>query len=84
MKPLSATPSAEPRAERSRLGDILVDYGILTPDGVRAALARQQATGARFGEAVVALGLAKTNDLLWALSEQFGVRSTVLGAAMVD
>lgn len=84
MNPQPATTSAEPRADRSRLGDILVDYGILTPDGVRAALARQQATGARFGEAVVALGLAKTNDLLWALSEQFGVRSTVLGAAMVD
>ena len=34
-------------------------------------LAQQRQTGARFGEAAIALGLATTDDVLFALAKQY-------------
>jgi chain length determinant protein tyrosine kinase EpsG len=43
----------------------------LTGDQVSQALEYQRANGVRFGEAVVALGLANPEDIIWALAQQF-------------
>jgi protein-tyrosine kinase len=53
------------------LGDILRRTKGLSADEVARALDYQATQGVRFGEAVVALGLAKPEDVLWALSQQF-------------
>nr|WP_315197809.1 polysaccharide biosynthesis tyrosine autokinase [uncultured Aquabacterium sp.] len=53
------------------LGDILRRTKGLTGEQVAQALEYQRANGVRFGEAVVALGMAHPEDVIWALSQQF-------------
>lgn len=53
------------------LGDILRRTKGLTAEQVREALEYQNTHGVRFGEAVVALGLASAQDVVWALAQQF-------------
>lgn len=53
------------------IGDIIAEANKLTPEQVERILAHQKSHGLRFGEAAVSLGLAKGEDVLWALSQQF-------------
>ncbi|MFG6487516.1 polysaccharide biosynthesis tyrosine autokinase [Roseateles sp. BYS78W] len=53
------------------IGDIIAEANKLTADQVERILAHQKSHGLRFGEAAVSLGLAKGEDVLWALSQQF-------------
>lgn len=53
------------------LGEILQRTKGLTGEQVAQTLDYQHAHGVRFGEAAVALGLARPEDILWALSQQF-------------
>jgi general secretion pathway protein E len=53
-----------------RLGEILVHERMTTPDIVEKALARARTTGERVGEALVALGAVKDDDILRALAQQ--------------
>lgn len=53
------------------IGDILGEAKNLAREDVERILAYQQQHGVRFGEAAVALGLARSEDVLWALSQQF-------------
>ena len=54
------------------IGQILREKLRLSPEQVDAILAHMRANGLRFGDAAVALGLATNDDVLQALSEQFG------------
>src|SRR5881396_805441 len=53
-----------------RLGEILVQERVTTPDVVEEALARAKTTGERLGEALVALGAVKSEEVLRALAQQ--------------
>jgi protein-tyrosine kinase len=53
------------------LGDILQRSKGLTPEQVDQALDYQKQHGMRFGEAAVALGFARAEDVVWALAQQF-------------
>lgn len=53
------------------IGDIIAEANKLTTEQVERILAHQKSHGLRFGEAAVSLGLAKGEDVLWALSQQF-------------
>lgn len=53
------------------IGDIIAEANKLTAEQVERILAHQKSHGMRFGEAAVSLGLAKGEDVLWALSQQF-------------
>jgi protein-tyrosine kinase len=53
------------------LGDILRDTKGLSTEAVQQILAHQRAHGGRFGDAAVALGLVRQEDIVWALSQQF-------------
>ena len=66
-----AVPSIEPTIQDPSLGDILRRTKGLTSEQVSQALEHQRKTGLRFGEAVVELGLARPEDVVWALSQQF-------------
>jgi len=57
--------------EDASLGDILRQTQGLSAEQVKQALDYQHSHGVRFGEAVVALGLARPADIVWALSQQF-------------
>ena len=53
------------------IGDILSDTRNLTAQQVEQVLAYQRENGLRFGEAAIALRLASTDDVLYALAQQF-------------
>lgn len=56
-----------------RLGDILVDEGIITADQLKEALTRQQKTGKRLGTTVHEMELSTPDEILGALSRQLGI-----------
>lgn len=53
------------------IGNLIAEANNLTSAQVDQVLAHQRSTGQKFGEAAVDLGLAKKEDVLWALSQQF-------------
>jgi chain length determinant protein tyrosine kinase EpsG len=67
---LLAAPVEVPATERP-IGDILREAHPLSAEQVEQVLAHQRATGLRFGEAAVQLGLLNRDQVLWALSQQF-------------
>lgn len=62
---------AKPALQDRSIGHIIAEANNLTAEQVERILAHQRAKGLKFGEAAVALGLAKGEDVLWALSQQF-------------
>ena len=59
------------RKQRKRLGEILVDWGVVTAAAVDDALRHAQDNHVRIGEALVALGLADEEDVTKALASQY-------------
>jgi len=57
--------------KRRRLGEILVEWGVITANGVEEALVRARRDGIRIGEALTALGLADEEDVAKALATQY-------------
>jgi len=53
------------------IGELLRQVHPLTQEQIDAVLGHQRDKGVRFGEAAVALGLVSSDDVLWALSQQF-------------
>lgn len=53
------------------IGDIISRINSLDASQVEQIVRYQKEKGVKFGEAAVALGLAKHEDVLWALSQQF-------------
>lgn len=57
--------------KRVRVGDLLIDLGLITNDQLSLALNEQKEKGTRLGQAVVDLGLVTEDQLLQALSDHF-------------
>src|SRR6218665_3233651 len=57
-------------AERS-IGQIIREPDNLSPDQIEQIVAHQRDNGVRFGEAAVALGMASSDGVVWALAQQF-------------
>ncbi|RZI85804.1 MAG: polysaccharide biosynthesis tyrosine autokinase [Rubrivivax sp.] len=60
-----------PKGNDRSIGDIIAQAQNLSPDQVAQVVSYQQEHDVKFGEAAVALGYAKREDVLWALSQQF-------------
>ncbi|MDE2434595.1 MAG: polysaccharide biosynthesis tyrosine autokinase [Burkholderiales bacterium] len=60
----------QPTSDKS-IGNLIAEANNLTAEQVEQVLSHQRNTGQKFGEAAVDLGLAKKEDVLWALSQQF-------------
>jgi type IV pilus assembly protein PilB len=58
---------------RRRIGEILIEWGALTQQGVDEALEHAMADGTRIGEALIALGLCDEEDITKALATQFNM-----------
>jgi type IV pilus assembly protein PilB len=56
---------------RRRLGEILVEWGVVTPAGVEEGLEHGREEGIRIGEALVALGIVDEEDVTKALASQY-------------
>ncbi|MDE2076524.1 MAG: polysaccharide biosynthesis tyrosine autokinase [Burkholderiales bacterium] len=61
----------DPATQDAFLGDILQKTNGLSVAQIQDTLAYQREHGMRFGEAAVALGFAKPDDVVWALAQQF-------------
>jgi hypothetical protein len=71
----------------ARLGEILIARGVVSPDGLRAALEACRRNGGRLGTWLVRLGFVNETVLLEALAEQTGcpsVTATELATAPAD
>jgi general secretion pathway protein E len=55
------------------LGESLVDKKIITPDQLQEALLAQKGTSLRLGQLLIKKGLAIEDDILTALSENYGI-----------
>lgn len=53
-----------------RLGDLLIDHGLITHDQLDFTLREQKATGERMGECLMRLGLITDSDLAMVLAKQ--------------
>jgi chain length determinant protein tyrosine kinase EpsG len=69
----TSTPLAEdgPAVADRSIGSIIAETRNLSAEQVEKVLQHQRAKGIRFGEAAIALGYASTDDVLFALSQQF-------------
>lgn len=57
--------------KRVRVGDLLIDLGLITSEQLSLALNEQKEKGIRLGQAVVDLGLVTEDQLLQALADHF-------------
>lgn len=71
VKGKSATVSGVIGPIDRHMGHLLVDAELLEFDDIERILTRQRRDGSRFGEAAIALGLLKADDIFWALSIQY-------------
>jgi type IV pilus assembly protein PilB len=63
-----------PRTRRKRLGEMLVDQGVITPDQLNEVLARQkQEKGSRMGKLLVDLGYATDAQICEVIAEQLRI-----------
>ena len=53
------------------IGDLIAESCKLKPDQIERIVAQQRSSGMRFGEAAIELGLATTEDVLFALAQQY-------------
>jgi type IV pilus assembly protein PilB len=69
---------------KSRLGDLLVEKGLLTEKKVNEAIAQQKTSGKRLGQIVVNKGWITEKTLFQVLSEQLGIAFTNLRPGLYD
>lgn len=67
----SEFPNTQQSESERSIGSIISEANNLSPEQIEQILTYQRERGVRFGEAAVALGLANTDDVLWALAQQF-------------
>ncbi len=71
--PAEVAPGPTPASRRSRLGQLMVDRGMVTPDQLEHALRAQRETGKRIGEALVEEGVIGAGELAAVLADHLGV-----------
>ncbi|MCK4659275.1 MAG: Flp pilus assembly complex ATPase component TadA [Phycisphaerae bacterium] len=68
----------------ARLGEQLVADGVITPEQLAEALAKQQADGGRLGGRLVEIGALSSSTLVSALGSRLGVPGCVLRHGLID
>ncbi|MCK4249803.1 type IV-A pilus assembly ATPase PilB [candidate division WOR-3 bacterium] len=67
-----------------KLGEILLEQGLISEDMLAQALDEQQKDGKRIGSTLMKLGFVKEEELLKALSKHFGIESVDLREYELD
>lgn len=63
----------EPIIQKKRLGDLLVQNGVIAQPQLDAALTRQRETGQRLGEVLIGLGYVTESQIFRVLADQLGL-----------
>ena len=71
-------------AKKIRIGEVLVEEGIVTEETLTAVLAEQKRSGRRLGEMLVEQGLVTVEELLSVLGNRLGVRYCILRKGLAD
>jgi type IV pilus assembly protein PilB len=71
-------------AKKIRIGEVLVEEGIVTEETLSDVLAEQKGTGKRLGEMLVEQGLVTNEELLTVLGDRLGVRHCILRKGLAD
>ena len=61
------------KIQKKKIGELLIDSGMLTQSDVERGLKAHRETGVSFGKAIINLGLIEEHDLLAALSDQLEI-----------
>ena len=61
------------KRKKVRLGDLLVETGVLTEDQLKAALQKQRGSGRKLGETLVDEGFVSEEQIAHALSDQYHI-----------
>ena len=69
---------APPGKKKQRVGEMLIEQGLITTHQLKDALKRQAQIGGQLGSILIEMGNITTDDLLNTLSQQLGVPSTNL------
>ena len=76
---MAKTASPEGAFARRRIGQILVEQGIVTEAQIREALEQAKTQGGALGQMLVQLGYSTEDDVIHALAEQAGMEVVDLG-----
>jgi len=71
-------------SEGIRLGDLLINKGLLTQEKVEEAIVLQKKSGKRLGQIIVSKGWVSEDVFLTTLGEQLGIPHIVIRAGLVD
>ena len=69
---------------RKRMGDILLDAGVITNEQLTEALAEQKASNKRLGQILIEKGFISEEKLMEVLAEQLGVEKVNLYNYNID
>ncbi|MEM6645300.1 MAG: glycosyltransferase family 2 protein [Bacteroidota bacterium] len=83
MQPVASSTSVTP-AQRQRLGEYLVEAGMVQPWQIQQALQQQAVTGERLGKILLASGYVHRLDLYRALSDLWELPFVLLTQADID
>lgn len=72
------------RYNKIRLGDCLIQKGMLTDEQLEQALIKQKEDGSKLGETIVSLGFVSENDMIDILVEQLGIEYVDLRKIKID
>lgn len=76
LSTIEETPALQPAARKTRrLGEILIEDGVLTADQLHIGLLEQKRSRLRLGEALLRLGFLDQEALVLALAERAGVNA---------
>jgi len=76
--------NANPQNKKLRLGDMLVQAGIITEEQLKEALDKQRTSGMRLGQVLLKYGYLTQQDLTGVLESQLGIKSVNLKQTSVD
>ena len=68
---MSTLPSAA--VKKIRIGDLLVENGLITAEQLQHALSEQRKLGSKLGRTLIDLGMVSENDMLQLLSRQLAI-----------
>ncbi len=72
------------QSSQRRIGDILVECGMITPEALEEALELSRRHNLRLGEALIYLGALNQDQLTWALGVQFDLSYVDITPEMID
>ncbi|MBT8144441.1 MAG: GspE/PulE family protein [Gammaproteobacteria bacterium] len=76
--------SDKPIRKRIRLGDLLIEEGVITQEQLQQALARQKQTGKKLGRSLTEVGAITEPELHGLLAKHLGIEYLELGSLQLD